>query len=144
MQAGIYIIQGLHIFFFNWGHFKILQLTVDAQMCFTVCVSGKMLPLYTNYKSKLSYFLCQTLSNDCWTVDCLCNYWQNKAKFTGSISITVNADQKPCGSSQLFTVTAAARWIETGIPATRSDGLLDKPWMAPVQLLKMMMIESTN
>lgn len=67
MQAGIHIIQGLHIFFFNWGHFKILQLTVDAQMCFTVCVSGKMLPLYTNYKSKLSYFLCQTLSNDCWT-----------------------------------------------------------------------------
>lgn len=86
----------------------------------TVCVSGKMLPLYTKYKSKLLYLLCQTLSNDCWTVDCLCNYWQNKAKFTGSISISVNADQEPCGSSQLFAVTAATCGIETGIPATRS------------------------
>lgn len=76
-------------------------------------------------------------------MDCLCNEWQNKAKFTGSISITVNADQEPCGSSHLFTVTAAACGIETGIPATRSYGLLDKPWMAPVQMLKMMMIEST-
>ena len=44
------------------------------------------------------------------------NYWQNKAKFIGSISITATADQEPCGSLQLFTVTAAARGIETYLP----------------------------
>lgn len=26
-----------YIFFFNWGHFKTLQLIVDAQTYFTVC-----------------------------------------------------------------------------------------------------------
>lgn len=63
MQADIHIIWGLNIFFFNEGHFKTLLLIVDAQMHFTVCASGKMLPLYTKYKSKFSYFLCQTISN---------------------------------------------------------------------------------
>lgn len=53
MQADIHIIWGLNIFFFNWSHFKTLQLIVDAQTYFTVCVS-----VYLKYKSKLSYFLC--------------------------------------------------------------------------------------
>lgn len=36
MQACLHKILGLNIYFFNWGHFKTLQLIVDAQTYFTV------------------------------------------------------------------------------------------------------------